>query len=399
MASSLRRSYHSDFIAAAKAGVLPAHLYSRIPKSTRHGFRRRDLSSLVTLGDDQVLALIKELHALRDSKRTLSILSAVIRISDLVRSLGISFSAIPRVRRPDLRRKILDLVNRLSIKLPKDKVLSLLGLSHSRFSSWSRNILPCRSSPLSLCRRSYPNQLTKDEVRSIKSAFSDPADFHHPAGSVAWKLINSGTVSANAATIVRYAKLMNLTAARKPPHKSRKRGSLCTSRPNETWHQDITLVTTADNRKAFVQLLVDNYSRKILAWKTSPSSADINTTELLKEAFSAMAKAPTQDILLLVDGGSENSNRRVDAYLHTVPISKLIAQVDVSFSNSMIEAVNKTLKYRYLFRNAIADLGRLQEVLKESVADYNARPKQCLNRLSSDDAHVGVAFDKNAYTE
>lgn len=163
MASPLRRSYHSDFIAAAKAGVLPAQLYSRIPKSTLHGFRRRDLSSLVTLEDDQVLALIKELHALRDSKRTLSVLSAVIRISHLVRSLGISFSAIPRVKRPDFRRKILDLVSRLSIKLPKDKVLSLLGLSRSRFSSWSRNILSCRSSPLSLCRRSYPNQLTKSE--------------------------------------------------------------------------------------------------------------------------------------------------------------------------------------------------------------------------------------------
>ncbi len=65
----------------------------------------------------------------------------------------------------------------------------------------------------------------------------------------------------------------------------------------------------------------------------------------------------------------------------------------------MIEAVNKTLKYRYLFRKPIADLGRLQEVMKESVADYNSRPKQCLNGLSSDDAHVGIVFDKHAYRE
>ena len=53
---------------------------------------------------------------------------------------------------------------------------------------------------------------------------------------------------------------------------------------------------------------------------------------------------------LIVDDGSEN-NGSINEFL-TLPhvqLKKQIAQIDIRQSNSMIEAVNKRLKYDYLF--------------------------------------------------
>ena len=236
-------------------------------------------------------------------------------------------------------------------------------------------------------------------MRAILAAYSDPADNHLPAITVAFKLINAEKVSANVATITRYAKRMNLTAGRKPPHKSRKRGSIVATKPNEAWHLDVTVVTTMNNHKAYVQILIDNYSRKILAWKVTTSNTAINSTELLKSAFAKLADVPQEDIKLIVDGGSENNNRHVEAWLETVPVQKLIAQVDVTFSNSMIEAVNKIIKHRYLFRKPILDPEHLQKVMAEAVTDYNALPHYKHCGLSPNEAYDGKIFDKKAYQE
>lgn len=78
-------------------------------------------------------------------------------------------------------------------------------------------------------------------------------------------------------------------------------------------------------------------------------------------------------------------------------IKKLIARVDVTFSNSMIEAVNKILKYRYLFRTSIPDLERLQDAVSSAVNDYNARPHYALRCLTPDEAYRGETFDEAGY--
>ena len=98
----------------------------------------------------------------------------------------------------------------------------------------------------------------------------------------------------------------------------------------------------------------------------------------------ALPHPPESSIMLVSDGGSENVNVSVSDYLASVQLKLHIAQVDVSFSNSMIEAVNKILKYRYIFRKDIPSFHSLDQVVKDSVADYNARPHYALHGLSPD---------------
>ncbi len=399
MQSHVRRRYHTDIKIAAHAGCLPLDLCRAIPRSTLHGFRSRDHSSCVGAEYSQVLAHATLLREIASCKAALAVASAIIRVAHLVRSIGTTFDSIGRVKSPECRRKVVALVRRLSGTLPRDRILSMLGLSRSRLSSWSRRTADCRSSLLSLCRRSYPNQLTSKEVRTIKAAFSDPTFARWPLSSIAWSLVHSGRLSANVATILHYVKRLGLDGLHGVRKKSRKRGSVTAQRPNQAWHLDVTVVTTANNLKAYVQILLDSFSRRIIAWKASADVSGIRTTELLRSAFSQLAQAPQECVSLIVDGGSENNNRHVEAYLASVPVKKLIARVDVSFSNSMIEAVNKILKYRYLFRKPIPDLEHLHDAVASAVMDYNARPHYALRGLAPDEAYQGKVFDEAEYRQ
>jgi putative transposase len=95
--------------------------------------------------------------------------------------------------------------------------------------------------------------------------------------------------------------------------------------------------------------------------------------------------------------GSENDNAIVSEYTASTPLKHLIAQVDVSFSNSIIEAANKTLKYRYIFRKNVATFDGFLTIVPESIVDYNARPHSSLSGLSPDESYAGKTFDKEAY--
>jgi len=101
-----------------------------------------------------------------------------------------------------------------------------------------------------------------------------------------------------------------------------------------------------DNIKVYIYIVMDNFSRKILAYRASLSYSANLAFNCLKEAYEnhILPNQPDWDVELMVDGGSEVNNATIDSYIKTISVKKIIAQQDVSFSNSMIEAVNKINK-------------------------------------------------------
>jgi len=392
-----RRSYHTDLKLAAYHGLLPDSLTARIPRSTLHDLRRSDHGHHFGLEYADFLDNVPVFKELAHHKTVLAVCKALLRLSHLIRSLGVPVDRIRNIKVPKLRQKIVAVVDRVKNSIPVAKALKFLNLSASRLAAWSKNLL-CQNSPLKLCRQRHPQQLTVQEVRTIRRAFSDPQNRHWPMSSVSWNLIHNGRIAAHVQTITRYANILGLSN-RHSPRKSRQRGSLTAVMPNQAWHCDATVITTRDHHKAYLQLVIDSFSRKILAWKPSEIVSGLSTTELLKAAFATLEQVPSQNIDLIVDGGSENNNRTVEGYLSTVPIRKLIAKVDVTFSNSLIEAVNKILKYQYLFRNPIPDLEHLEAAVREAIDDYNRRPHAALNGLTPEQAYSGMVFDRQAYHE
>ena len=81
-----------------------------------------------------------------------------------------------------------------------------------------------------------------------------------------------------------------------------------------------------------------------------------------------------------------------------VSIKKLIALRDIPFSNSLIEAQNKLLKYQYLFKNQVADINALRKTLEWVVKDYNdIRPHNALNGLTPLEAYTGKHPDVHSF--
>mgnify|MGYP001799565919 CR=1 FL=1 len=99
-----------------------------------------------------------------------------------------------------------------------------------------------------------------------------------------------------------------------------------------------------------------------------------------------------QPIDLITDGGPENINRTVDTFLEEekVHMNRKIALEDLAFSNSMVEATNKIVKYHYLFPAKLKHGVELKNRLPEVVHDFNeVRPHHQLRGLTPAEAYAG----------
>jgi putative transposase len=50
------------------------------------------------------------------------------------------------------------------------------------------------------------------------------------------------------------------------------------------WHIDTTVIRLLDGTKAYVHAVIDNFSRRILAWRVADTFAPVNSVVVLVEA-------------------------------------------------------------------------------------------------------------------
>jgi putative transposase len=110
----------------------------------------------------------------------------------------------------------------------------------------------------------------------------------------------------------------------------------------------VTQIKSKEGIVHYLHLLIDNYSRKILSWHMDTRLRAKNSLFVTKKAIRQMADKK-KSAMLITDGGSEFDNVLMRTALAGTGLELKIAGKDVEFSNSMIEAVNKSLKYRHIF--------------------------------------------------
>jgi putative transposase len=80
-------------------------------------------------------------------------------------------------------------------------------------------------------------------------------------------------------------------------------------------------------------------------------------------------------------------------------VQTLTAMQDVEFFNSMIEAVNKQIKYRFLYHQHIPDAAALALYLQKAIDDYNNRPHLVLNNPTPLEVLTGKMIDPSVNRE
>jgi transposase InsO family protein len=118
---------------------------------------------------------------------------------------------------------------------------------------------------------------------------------------------------------------------------------LRTTGADEMWHIDTTVIRLRDGTRAYLHAVIDNFSRRILAWRVADTFAPLNSVAVLLEASRGTTR-PAGAPVLLADAGVENVNAQVDELIHTGVLRRLLAFTELKFANSMIKASWRSLK-------------------------------------------------------
>jgi putative transposase len=167
--------------------------------------------------------------------------------------------------------------------------------------------------------------------------------------------------------------------------------------PLQILHADTTVFRTGDNMKNYIYRIQDNFSRAILSYKVSRECKALIAFENLRIVHEQyLSKSVPDNCHLITDDGSENLGQ-VQHFISSSQfpaMQHLIAQRDIEFSNSLIEAANKQLKYRFLYHHHIPDYDSLMKYVESVVQDYNHRPHDSLNGLTPFEVLNGQSYDK-----
>lgn len=305
-----------------------------IPRSTARGWLAPRAAPVVTLpaANHDNIHLQQQIVTLR---RRLDRLVSLLRLITLL--LKVAGCSLARVRLPDgaAKNRLLRAIDRGRSHFTLRAVLRMLGLSHTRYHAWS-NETPCSLADQASCPRSSPQQLTRDEVNAIRDMVTSDEYRHVPTGTLARLAQRIGTVFASANTWRRLVRLHRWRRPRQRVYPVKPKVGIRAACVNEIWHIDTTLIRLLDGSRVYLRAVIDNFSRRILAWNVSGTFDAEFTAKLLLDAVRNMTPPGTPTVM--TDGGAENFNSAVDELVRTGLLKRVLAQTDIQFSNSMIEA-------------------------------------------------------------
>ncbi len=359
-----------------------------VPRSTARDWSRRSAADIVTLdlAVSGTLDLQREVVELR--KRNAKLVAVLHLLVALTKVFAVTL-ANRRVPDGSGKERLLRAVERSRSSLSLRIALRILGLSASRYHSWRRNEA-CALADASSCPRSHPHQVTADELSVIKDMATSEDYRHVPTGTLAVLAQRLGKVFASAATWYRLIRRHHLRRPRQRVHPAKPKIGIRAAAANEIWHIDTTVVKLLDGTRAYLHAVIDNFSRRVLAWRVAERIDPTNAVSILVEAARSMAPAGTQPTVL-ADAGVENVNAKIDELIGSGVLKRVLAMTEIAYSNSMIESWWRSLKHQWLFLNTLDTVESLRNLVSFYVEEHNARlPHSAFQGETPDEMYFGT---------
>ena len=221
------------------------------------------------------------------------------------------------------------------------------------------------------------SQLTEAERATILAVANRPEYASLPPTRIVPMLADEGTYIASESSFYRVLKAAGQLAHRgrsKAPVQQRPPTTHVAQAPNELWAWDMTfLPTQVVGHWFYLYLILDVFSRKIIAWEVHASDNADHAARVVKRAALAegIAGLPTKPVLH-GDNGATLKATTVLGMLNWLGIKPSYSRPRVSDDNAYAEALFKTAKYRPEYPNrGFADLEEGRRWAADFVHWYN----------------------------
>jgi len=240
----------------------------------------------------------------------------------------------------------------------RDRCLEEIGLSLSRYKRWRRERRICGFTGQTPCPKWVANQLTQDEVKKMREFVTSKEFAHFPIRSLHYYAKREGSLFCSYSTWRKYIDQYNWKRPRRVYPKISRKIGIRAQHPNEIWHLDVTYFILPDKTKLFIQPIIDNYSRFVIAWQVLDSYDGSKTAALIQRALTRVATMRGKEgaLRLIVDGGGENKSKEVTRLQGVGNFLRQVARFEISSSNAMVETLFRSMKHNYLFHQTITNI-------------------------------------------
>ena len=196
-------------------------------------------------------------------------------------------------------------------------------------------------------RPAPPNKLTDEEMGQILDVLRSPRFVDLSPAQVFHILLDEGTYLASVSTYYRLLRANGEVRERRrqASHPPRVRPELVARRPLVVWSWDITKLKGPRRGEYYdLYVVLDIFSRYVVAWCVAPSESGELAKELIADAV-ARHQVPPGQLTVHADRGSSMTSNPVVELLAFLGIGRTHSRPHVSNDNPYSEAQFKTLKY------------------------------------------------------
>ena len=154
------------------------------------------------------------------------------------------------------------------------------------------------------------------------------------------------------------------------------------SHPNEVWVSDVTYYSF-HNKTFYICVILDLYSRKIVAYRVSLKNSAQLTKATFKQAYEF--RKPPEGLLFHSDNGSNYISRNFTSYLRHCGVIQSFSKARTPYDNSVCESFFSNMKSEELWRTNYRSEKELRKSIAKYIAFYNSeRPHSAVRNMSPD---------------
>lgn len=254
--------------------------------------------------------------------------------------------------------------------------------------SWHRrhrlSPAPPKPAPVPHAERAQPHALSETERAEVLTVLESDRFAETAPAHIAAELLDEGVYLCSPATMYRlmrgkYGQVID--RRRQARHPARTKPELVATAPGQVWSWDITKLK--GGRKwsyHYLYVVLDIYSRYVVAWMVAPRESSALARELLSAAVEREGVDPDA-LTIHADNGSSMASNPVAFLLADLGVTKSHSRPHVSNDNPYSESQFKTLKYCPSFPERFATIQAAREFCTRFFNAYN-----------HDHRHSGIAM-------